>query len=179
MTPLENNTTKIQSILDTVNNLPSGGGAQLPAMTNPAGPANIEAGYEAIDGNGKKMVGTLSLGIQNTTQDEFMQRVSSGDYYGIVALEMAADFGPYGPFAFVFDLPKETLTRSADVIPFITYGSFTLTDPLVQVEYTNYSLTFQDLLSGDLVYYINIDRSDIYDPNIFVFDAIFYTVKRA
>lgn len=79
MTPLENNTTKIQEILNAVNNLPSAG-TQLPTLTTPAGPENIEAGYEAIDGNGEKMVGTLEPQQLQTVE---VQQI--GDYL----LEMA------------------------------------------------------------------------------------------
>ena len=35
-------------------------GKKLPELTNPAGAANIESGYEAIDGNGNKITGTKS-----------------------------------------------------------------------------------------------------------------------
>lgn len=35
-------------------------GKKLPELTNPAGAANIESGYEAIDGSGNKITGTKS-----------------------------------------------------------------------------------------------------------------------
>ncbi len=59
-TPIENNTTALQEILNTANNLPSAG-AQLPALSNPAGAENIQNGYEAIDGAGAKVTGTLTV----------------------------------------------------------------------------------------------------------------------
>jgi len=58
-TPLENNTITLQEILDIANNLPSA--PQLPTLSNPAGAQNIQSGYEAIDGNGAKIVGTATI----------------------------------------------------------------------------------------------------------------------
>ncbi len=56
-TPIENNTTALQEILNTANNLPSAG-VQLPALSNPAGAENIQTGFEAVDKDGKKITGT-------------------------------------------------------------------------------------------------------------------------
>ena len=38
-------------------------GKKLPTLTNPAGAANIQTGYEAIDGNGEKIVGLHDFDI--------------------------------------------------------------------------------------------------------------------
>ena len=79
-TPLESNTTKIQSILETVNSLPPGG-TQLPTLANPAGAAQILNGYEAIDGAGAKLTGTIpSKGAGDLTASGATVTVPAGYY---------------------------------------------------------------------------------------------------
>lgn len=39
----------------------AGGGIQLPALTNPAAAANIQSGYQAINGEGEVMTGTAAV----------------------------------------------------------------------------------------------------------------------
>ena len=44
----------------------AGGGIQLPALTNPAAAANIQSGYQAINGEGEVVTGTASV-LENGT----------------------------------------------------------------------------------------------------------------
>lgn len=51
------------------------GGVQLPELSNPAGAANIQSGYQAINGEGEVVTGTAvvsssaAVEIYNTTED--------------------------------------------------------------------------------------------------------------
>lgn len=58
---LSDNTTKIHSLLTSINNLPSagGGGTPLPSLTDPATASDILDGKEAIDGQGQVLTGTF------------------------------------------------------------------------------------------------------------------------
>ena len=66
MSNLKSNTTNLQSILDTINNLPEAGGINLPELTTPASTSDIMEGKEAIDADGNKLTGTLPTVTQPT-----------------------------------------------------------------------------------------------------------------
>ena len=57
-TELQNNNIDLQEILDAVNSLPEE--TKLPELSNPADAENIQSGYEAIDRNGEKIIGTYT-----------------------------------------------------------------------------------------------------------------------
>lgn len=48
-----------------VRNASGGGGVKLPVLTNPADAEKIIAGYEAVDGEGNPIAGSLGAGITN------------------------------------------------------------------------------------------------------------------
>ena len=58
-------------------------GTKLPSLTNPARAANIQSGYQAIDGNGNKVVGTAvlakSYSINIINNCPFQVRIVLGD----------------------------------------------------------------------------------------------------
>lgn len=144
LTPLETNTTKIQEILDAVNNLPEGGGTQLPTLSNPAGPENIEAGYEAIDGNGEKMTGTLQY--ISTLQDVYNRAVEKQIVLG--SLEDYDEFNniPINSFL-ILDAAEDYTLLPAPVIlggP-VSRGSFIVGDTSLAIEpsFTNNTFNIQ------------------------------------
>lgn len=55
----DNNAALIEQIMEALEGKAAGGGVTLPELTNPASPAEIMSGYEAIDGEGNVMVGTM------------------------------------------------------------------------------------------------------------------------
>lgn len=68
------------------NPISAGGGVKLPELTNPAGRAEIQQGYQAIDQNGQIITGTLGSSAYNR-KVTFVQayvsetgEVSFGDY---------------------------------------------------------------------------------------------------
>ena len=61
---INNNTAKLQEILETINALSeAGSGVDLPELSNPASNSHILNGYEAIDENGDKIIGTMPTPI--------------------------------------------------------------------------------------------------------------------
>ena len=58
--PLQNNIVNLQSILNSVNNLPdiNGGGVHLPTLSNAGVAADLALGKQLIDGNGNIVIGT-------------------------------------------------------------------------------------------------------------------------
>ena len=58
--PLQNNIVNLQSILNSVNNLPdiNGGGVHLPTLSNAGTASDLLAGKQLIDGNGNIIFGT-------------------------------------------------------------------------------------------------------------------------
>lgn len=57
-TEFQSNNADLQAILKQVNSLPE---SPLPTLSNPATAENVESGYEAIDSEGNKLTGTLTL----------------------------------------------------------------------------------------------------------------------
>lgn len=62
-TEFQSNNVDLQSILDIINTLPEEKTLTdlLPALSNPATGENIESGYEAIDGSGAVIAGSLNI----------------------------------------------------------------------------------------------------------------------
>lgn len=87
---LNQNNTDLQSILDKVNSLPTEEELTpsieelLPSLDNPAGAANIVSGYEAIDQNGNKVIGTYEgvniNGIIESYKVAASENISAGDF---------------------------------------------------------------------------------------------------
>lgn len=63
-------------------------GKKLPTLTNPAGAANIQTGYEAIDGNGDLITGTHDCEAGQTPICGTVQRAED-DGYLTISLENA------------------------------------------------------------------------------------------
>lgn len=58
-------------------------GVTLPVLSNPAGAANIEAGYQAIDGAGGLIEGTASIGVPQPTYKMVGYRTASTNLLSI------------------------------------------------------------------------------------------------
>lgn len=59
---LKNNTTNLQQLLNSVNNLPeASNGVELPDLTNEGTAADLVIGKELIDGDGNKVTGTFTI----------------------------------------------------------------------------------------------------------------------
>jgi hypothetical protein len=57
---IKNNTTELQNILNTINNLPeAGSGGALPALTNEGTAADLLSGKQLIDSDGEVVTGTI------------------------------------------------------------------------------------------------------------------------
>lgn len=78
MSQLSINTTSLQEILETVNNLPEAStGVELPTLTTPASEAEVFEGYEYIDQEGAAKVGTFSIDTELETQDDLIAQLQS------------------------------------------------------------------------------------------------------
>ena len=53
--PLKQNTTTIQELLNKINTLPDAGGVDLPTLTNEGTAADLLSGKELIDGDGNNV----------------------------------------------------------------------------------------------------------------------------
>ena len=66
--PLQNNITNLQSILNMVNNLPNGGnGTQLPTLSNAGTASDLASGKQLIDASGNVITGTHTCSSGGTT----------------------------------------------------------------------------------------------------------------
>ena len=64
MSKLSNNTTNLQSILETINNLPdASNGVELPELSNEVSIEEVFINKEYIDKDGNKKVGTFCLRV--------------------------------------------------------------------------------------------------------------------
>ena len=65
---------------DEIRAIPSGGGVELPALSNPATSAELRAGYELIDANGNVVTGampTVSVPFPTITYDEATRTITA------------------------------------------------------------------------------------------------------
>lgn len=75
--PLKQNTTTIQELLNTINALPDAGGVDLPTLTNEGTAADLLSGKELIDGDGNVVAGTFSIEEELTTQDNLISQIQT------------------------------------------------------------------------------------------------------
>lgn len=104
-TPIENNTAALQEILDIAKNLPPAG-SQLPELSNPARPNNIQIGYQAIDQDGAVITGAMRLPV-GYTELEYIQ--SDGTQY------IDTGFMPNNNTRLVMDI--ELLSSNGETVP--------------------------------------------------------------
>lgn len=103
-------------------------GKKLPELTNPAGAANIESGYEAIDGSGNKITGTKSDSkeITNFGLSSFSNSYNTNDV--VVAPENLSYF--VGRFFIAYVIDGSTLRYGIaflkDLQTLITAGDTTI-----------------------------------------------------
>lgn len=74
--PLKQNTTTIQELLNTINSLPDAG-TDLPELSNEGSAAELFAGKELIDGNGEKVTGTFTIDNELSTQDNLISQIQT------------------------------------------------------------------------------------------------------
>lgn len=58
--PLKQNTTTIQELLNTVNSLPEAGGVELPTLSNEGSASDLMSGKQLIDQNGNVVTGNIA-----------------------------------------------------------------------------------------------------------------------
>ena len=74
--PLQNNITNLQNILNTINTLPEAG-TDLPELANPAAPEELFANKELIDGEGNVVIGTFTIDEELDTQDDLIYQIQT------------------------------------------------------------------------------------------------------
>lgn len=80
---LQGNNLELQVILDIVKSLPhagndapeTGGGVELPDLNNPAGPAQMFAGYDAIDETGAVVEGSFTIAAELSEQEALIDQI--------------------------------------------------------------------------------------------------------
>ena len=78
MSTIKNNTTELQNILNTINNLPeAGNGSVLPELTNEGVASDLMANKELIDSEGNKVTGTFTIDTELSTQDNLITQIQT------------------------------------------------------------------------------------------------------
>lgn len=75
--PLQQNTTTIQELLNKINNLPDAGDAELPELQNEGSASDLMLNKELIDGDGNIITGTFSLDGELSTQDDLIAQIQT------------------------------------------------------------------------------------------------------
>ena len=94
--PLKQNTTKIQELLNTINNLPDAGGVELPELSNEGSAADLLSGKQLINGEGNIVTGTIETRTELTRLTGLPTIVAQAGYYANdTSYTMPnAEFGP-------------------------------------------------------------------------------------
>lgn len=74
---IKQNTTDLQSILNTINNLPEAGGVELPELSNPASEEEVFANKQLIDENGEVITGTFTIDNELNTQENLINQIAT------------------------------------------------------------------------------------------------------
>lgn len=75
--PLKQNTTTIQNLLNTINSLPEAGGVDLPELPNPAINDDVFLGKEYIDEDGTKQVGAFTIASELAEQHDIIGQITN------------------------------------------------------------------------------------------------------
>ena len=103
--PLQNNITNLQELLEAVNALPEAGGVELPELTNEGTATDLLSGKELIDSEGNVVTGTFSIDSELTTQDTLIAelqsvldgKTSGGDYSSkVISVSCPSGYSIYG-----------------------------------------------------------------------------------
>ena len=75
---IRNNTTSLQDLLETINNLPDASeGVELPELTNEAAISEVFEGKEVINSEGNKVIGTFTIDNEITSQNDLLAQLKS------------------------------------------------------------------------------------------------------
>ena len=75
---LQNNTIKLQNILNTINTLPdAGGGVKLPVLTNEGASSDLMFGKQLINSDGGIVTGSFTIDSEITAQDTLIASIKS------------------------------------------------------------------------------------------------------
>lgn len=74
--PLKQNTTTIQELLNTINNLPDAG-IELPELSNEGSASDLMLGKELINEDGSKVTGTFTIDNELNTQDDLISQIQN------------------------------------------------------------------------------------------------------
>lgn len=80
ITPIEQNTIDLESILAAVNSLPEGeggSGVELPTLTDPGKAEDLMSGKELIDENGSVITGIFTLDDEIAEQDSLIDQIAT------------------------------------------------------------------------------------------------------
>lgn len=75
--PLKQNTTTIQNLLNTINSLPDAGGVELPELSNPASAEEVFLNKEFINEDGNSVTGTFSIDNELSNQDNLISQIQT------------------------------------------------------------------------------------------------------
>lgn len=75
MNKLLTNTSSLQTILETINNLPNA--SELPELTTPASAEEVFAGKEVINQEGEVQIGTFTIATELSEQDELLSELEA------------------------------------------------------------------------------------------------------
>ena len=73
--PLKQNITSLQNLLEQVNALPEAGGVELPELQNEGFASDLMLNKELIDGDGNVITGTFTIENELTTQDDLISQI--------------------------------------------------------------------------------------------------------
>ena len=74
---LQSNNVDLQSILNTINNLPEAGGVELPTLSNEGTSSELFFGKQLIDGDGNVVTGSFTIDAELNTQDDLITQIQS------------------------------------------------------------------------------------------------------
>jgi hypothetical protein len=74
--PLQNNITNLQNLLEQVNSLPEAG-TDLPELTNQATPEELFLNKELIDADGNKVTGTFTIDTELSAQNNLISQIQT------------------------------------------------------------------------------------------------------
>ncbi len=174
--PLKRNTTTIQELLNTINNLPDAG-IELPELANEGTANDLFSGKQLIDDEGNVITGTFTIDNELNTQDDLIAQIQnavdslpdagSGAGGGVETVQVVIDSSTWDGIVWYTDAGGQFQTKTitsyetngitcikGSIVVFSGYGF----DPNIDYDY---SLDYMDDMNENGMYLYSFSSDTI------------------
>lgn len=163
MSTIKDNTTELQNILNTINNLPeAGGGGALPALINEGTAADLLSGKQLIDSDGEVVTGTIPTKTSSNLSASGATVTVPAGYYASQASKAVASGSAKTPATTVTKNPSISVSSSGLITASVS-GTQSVT-PTVTAGYVSSGTAGTITVSGSATKQLTVQAAQTITP---------------